>query len=123
MRISDWSSDVCSSDLTFIPPNPAVKISPSAPSNHRGLTVISANAFTDNPLISSNQYSWVSGMIVAYSDCSPTTMSPAVCIQVSLNPTHSKPTQSITQRHVPLRSDEHKPELPSQIHRSSTVIC
>src|SRR3546814_6768529 len=58
-------------------------------------------------------------MIVAYSDCSPTTMSPAVCIQVSLRPTHSKPTQSTTQRHVPIT---YSPPFFKSLQKSTSGI-
>src|SRR3546814_265180 len=37
MRISDWSSDVCSSDLLVLPEDPAHVHRPVAPGDHAGL--------------------------------------------------------------------------------------
>src|SRR3546814_1612312 len=93
MRISDWSSDVCSSDLGYVPPRPD------------RTPTIAGFRFVTAQKVSRKNYDWV-GLWVAEGNDQRTQI-------IGFNDT----------AHTVLRSEEHTSELKSLMRISYAVFC
>src|SRR3546814_1458622 len=112
MRISDWSSDVCSSDLALSTAYVHDGSGPNRPQTSRVATAAASTAST-------NQNETLSAMrcIGARERCACAT-SCTIC-----DSTVAEPTFSARMTRLPVRSEEHTSELQSLMRISYAVFC
>src|SRR3546814_2625330 len=108
MRISDWSSDVCSSDLSTPPPTQPPWMAASTGTRQRSITAkVSCISATARRICSPTR------------PRSPCSMSPAILPNAARSspPVKCLPVEAIT------RSEEHTSELQSLMRISYAVFC
>src|SRR3546814_18170951 len=110
MRISDWSSDVCSSDLTPVWSNPALA-HPSGPRMHEGTSMTSlstGNGWARRIALSRCLVLLTVPLACLLSGCSESTQADTYTMSTNKTlPTHRHPAISATQHYRAAASDYH----------------
>src|SRR3546814_2994274 len=105
MRISDWSSDVCSSDLRARISSVAMPSTSSA--SHRALTLMTS----------------VYSLSPAFREASPFTALAIMASPLQLHPAHRRTGERLDTSSDHPRSEEHTSELQSLMRISYAVFC
>src|SRR3546814_8825318 len=121
MRISDWSSDVCSSDLSFFLNLPSAPRS-GRPGNALTRSICSPSSFTIGTVVSAILFT-VSLLVIRFEAYNPTSLQ-----ILRTNPSQPVASSGINRpprfiKAINKRSEEHTSELQSLMSNSYAVFC
>src|SRR3546814_6220474 len=120
MRISDWSSDVCSSDLITSNSTPATEALTSKVTLSVSSSTIGSSTATASPGCFSH---WATVASVTDSPRAGTTISVAISTLTLLRHCVRKPSAKALLLGAGYRSEEHTSELQSLMRISYAVFC